>query len=118
MTVTVVEFEAERNTRTGERENKTPPATVSSLGLAVADLTDAQKRDLKIKNGVRVESVEGAAARAGIREADVLLSIENNEVTSAKQFEAVVAKLDKSKAVTALVRRGDTVNFVIIRPSR
>jgi len=119
LSVTVIEFEADRNTRTGERENKTPPAaTVSGLGLTVADLTDAQKRDLKIKNGVRVESVEGAAARAGIREADVLLSIENNEVTSAKQFEALVAKLDKSKAVTALVRRGDTVNFVIIRPVR
>ena len=119
LAVTVIEFEADRNTRTGERENKTPPAaTVSGLGLTVADLTDAQKRDLKIKNGVRVESVEGAAARAGIREADVLLSIENNEVTSAKQFETLVAKLDKSKAVTALVRRGDTVNFVIIRPVR
>jgi serine protease Do len=118
LTVAVVDLDAERSTRTGERENKTPPATVSGLGLTVADLTDAQKRDLKIKNGVRVESVEGAAARAGIREADVLLSIENNEVTGAKQFEAVVAKLDKSKAVTALVRRGDTVNFVIIRPSR
>ncbi len=118
LSVTVVEFEADRNTRSGERENKTPPATVSSLGLSVADLTDAQKRELKIKNGVRVESVEGAAARAGIREADVLLSLENNEVTSAKQFEALVAKLDKSKAVTALVRRGDAVNFVIIRPTR
>jgi len=118
LSVTVIEFEADRNTRTGERENKTPPATVSSLGLTVADLTDAQKRELKIKSGVRVESVEGAAARAGIREADVLLSLENNEVTGAKQFEALVAKLDKSKAVTALVRRGDTVNFVIIRPTR
>jgi len=118
LSVTVVEFEADRNTRTGERENKSPPATVSGLGLSVADLTDAQKRELKIKNGVRVESVEGAAARAGIREADVLLSIDNNEVTSAKQFEALVAKLDKSKPVTALVRRGDAVNFVIIRPGR
>ena len=118
LSVTVVEFEADRNTRSGERENKTPPATVSSLGLSVADLTDAQKRELKVKSGVRVESAEGAAARAGIREGDVLLSIENNEVTSAKQFETLVAKLDKSKAVTALVRRGDTVNFVIIRPGR
>jgi len=118
LSVTVIEFEADRNTRSGERENKTPPATVSSLGLTVADLTDAQKRELKLKNGVRVESAEGAASRAGIREADVLLSLENNEVTSAKQFEALVAKLDKSKPVTALVRRGDTVNFVIIRPTR
>jgi len=122
LTVSVVEFEADRNTRTGERDNsnpKTPPATtVSGLGLTVADLTDAQKRELKVKNGVRVESVEGAAARAGLREGDVLLSIENSEVTSAKQFEAMVGKLDKAKSATALVRRGDTVNFVIIRPAR
>jgi serine protease Do len=117
LTVTVIEFEADRNTRTGERE-KAPPATVSGLGLTVADLTEAQKRELKVKNGVRVDSVDGAAARAGIREGDVLLSIDNSEVTSAKQFEALIAKLDKNKTVTALVRRGDTVNFVIIRPVR
>ena len=46
---------------------------MSSIGLAVSDLTDAQKRELKIKNGVRVDSAEGAAARAGIRESDVVL---------------------------------------------
>jgi serine protease Do len=114
--VTVIEFEADRNVRTGEREQKPAPAA-TGLGLSVVDLTDAQKRELKVKNGVRVEAVDGAAARAGIREGDLLLSIENNEITSAKQFETVVSKLDKSKAVTALVRRGDTVNFIIIRPA-
>ena len=45
----------------------------SSLGLAVSDLTDAQKRDLKMKNGVRVESAEGVAARAGVQEGDVIV---------------------------------------------
>ncbi len=118
LSVTVVEFEADRNTaRSTEREPK-PQPSVGSLGLAVADLTDAQKRELKVKGGVRVESVEGAAARAGVREGDVLLSMDNTEVTGAKQFEALVAKLDKSKAVTVLVRRGDVVNFLIIRPSK
>jgi len=55
---------------------------------------------------VRVERVEGAAAKAGLREGDVLLTLDNTEVTSAKQFEALAGKLDKSRAVTALVRRG------------
>ena len=91
---------------------------VGSLGLAVAELTDAQKRELKIKGGVRVETVEGAAARAGVREGDVILSFDNTEITSAKQFESLVAKLDKTRAVTLLVRRGDTVNFLIIKPGR
>jgi serine protease Do len=118
LSVTVVEFEAERSARTNEREPAKPQPSVGSLGLALADLTDAQKRELKVKNGVRVESVEGAAARAGVREGDVVLSLDNTEITGAKQFEALVAKLDRSKAVTVLVRRGDVVNFLIIRPAK
>ena len=95
-----------------------PQASVGNLGLAVADLTDAQRRELKVKGGVRVETAEGAAARAGVHEGDVLLSLDNVEVASTKQFEVLVAKLDKTKPVTLLVRRGDTVNFLIIRPAR
>ena len=71
-----------------------------------------------MKNGVEVESVEGAAARAGVHENDVILSVDNVEVTSAKQFEAAVAKLDKAKPVTLLVRQGDAAHFLIIRPAR
>ena len=118
LSVTVVEFEAERSARGNEREPAKPQPSVGTLGLAVSDLTDAQKRDLKVKNGVRVESAEGAAARAGVREGDVVLSLDNSEVTGAKQFEALAAKIDKSKAVTVLVRRGDVVNFLIIRPGK
>ena len=115
--VTTVEFEpAERAASSTGRDTTKPPAVLGALGLGVVDMTDAQRRELKIKNGVRVESVDGAAAKAGVREGDVLLSLDNNEVTSAKQFEALVAKLDKSRAATVLVRRGDTVNFLIIRP--
>jgi serine protease Do len=118
LTVTVVEFEPERARRTAEREETKPAPAASAIGLVVAELTDAQKRELKVRGGVRVESVEGAAARAGIREGDVLLSIDNTEITGAKQFEALAAKLDRSKPTTVLVRRGDVVNFIVIRPGR
>jgi serine protease Do len=117
--VTVAELEVEQTRRPGERSDAKPPATaVGSLGLAVSDLTDAQRRELKVKGGVRVESADGAAARAGLREGDVILSLDNTEIGSAKQFEAVVSKLDKNKPVNVLVRRGDTVNYVVIRPAR
>ena len=108
-----------------EAERPLPLSSVSCLtsppgilGLSVADLTEAQRRELKVKGGVRVESVDGAAAKAGVREGDVLLSIDNTEVASVKQFDAALAKLDKSKTITLLVRRGDTVNFLIVRPVR
>jgi serine protease Do len=114
--VTVGEFEPERTQRASAREEPKPQAAVGSLGLTVVDLTEAQKRELKVKGGVRVEAAEGAAARAGIREGDVILSIENTELTGAKQFESVASKLDKSKPATMLVRRGDAVNFIIVKP--
>ena len=119
LSVVVAEFEPERVVarKTPERDTAKPP-TVSSIGVAVSDLTDAQKRELKVKNGVRVESADGAAARAGIRENDVILSVDNVEVTSAKQFETALAKLDKAKPVTILIRQGDVAKFVIVRPLR
>ncbi len=118
LSVMVAEFEPEKTARAAEREAAKPQAALGSFGLAVADLTDAQRKELKIKNGVRVEAVDGAAARAGMRDGDVLLSLDNAEVTSVKQFDAMVSKLDKSRPVTVLVRRADTVNFLIIRPTR
>jgi serine protease Do len=92
------------------------PAPVGSLGLAVSDLTDAQKRDSKTKNGVHVDTAEGAAARAGVRENDIVVTVDNVEITSAKQFDAVIAKLDKAKPVTLLVRTGEVARFLIVRP--
>ena len=119
VSVTVIEFEADKTASAAGRDATKPPAAAPSmLGLTVAELTEAQRRDLKVKGGVRVEAVEGAVARAGVREGDVLLSIDNTEVASVKQFDAALAKLDKSKTITLLVRRGDTVNFLIVRPVR
>jgi serine protease Do len=120
LAVVVAELEPDKTVarRAPDRDNAKPPAPVGTLGLAVSDLTDAQKRELKIKNGVRVETAEGVAARAGVREGDVIVTIDNVEVVSARQFDAAVGKLDKSKPVTLLVRRGDAANFLILRPAR
>jgi serine protease Do len=118
ISVTVVELEADRVATQSDRGGPKTPAAPGPLGLAVSDLSDAQKRELKVKAGVRVETAEGAAARAGIREGDVVLSLDNTEITGAKQFDSVVGKLDKDKQVTALIKRGDWVNYIVIRPQR
>ncbi len=118
LNVTVVELEADTKVAAVERGAAKPQATAGLLGLAVSDLSDSQKRELKVKSGVRVDTAEGAAAKAGIREGDVVLSIDNTEISGAKQFEGVLAKLDKAKSVTALVKRGDWVNYIVIRPAR
>ncbi|MEO5880943.1 MAG: Do family serine endopeptidase [Caldimonas sp.] len=118
--VVVAELEPEKVAarKPAEREGAKPAPQVGSLGLAVTDLTETQKRDLKVKNGVRVETAEGVAARAGVKEGDVIVTIENVEVTSVKQFDTTLAKLDKAKPVTLLVRQGEVAKFLILRPAR
>ena len=114
---------AELEPQTTRRANAAPEPKASSqaatiaLGLTVTDLSEAIKRELKVKGGVKVESAEGSAARAGLREGDVVLAVANTEITDTRQFESVVSKLDKTKPVTVLFRRADWSQYVVIRPS-
>jgi serine protease Do len=120
LTVVVAELEPDRPRRTAEapapRASQPAPVT-TALGLTVSDLTDAQRRELRVRNGVRIDSVDGAAARAGLREGDIVLSIDNTEISGARQFEATVSKLDRSKPIGVLARRGEWANYFIIRPT-
>jgi serine protease Do len=67
---------------------------------------------------VRVDAADGAAAKAGMREGDVILAIDNTEIADVKQFFAVAAKVEKARAVSVMVRRGEFVNYLVIRPGR
>ncbi|MDE2367996.1 MAG: DegQ family serine endoprotease [Burkholderiales bacterium] len=117
--VTVAELESDRPAHAPGGEPGTPaPAVKSVLGLTVSNLSDDAKKELRVRGGVRVDSVDGAAARAGLREGDVILSLDNQDIADAKQFAAVAGKAEKSKAVSVLVRRGDWTNYLVIRPSR
>jgi serine protease Do len=120
LAVTVAEIEPERTAqKTPEREQK-PKASAAgqALGLAVSELNDAQKKELKINGGVKVDSSTDAAARAGLREGDVIVAIANVEVDNVKEFETAIAKLDRSKPVNVLFRRGELAQYAVIRAAR
>lgn len=120
LAVTVAELQEERPQRRAQAPDSggSAAAAKTALGVAVVDLTDAQRRDLRIKGGVRVQSVEGAAARAGLREGDVILSLDNTEITDAKQFAQIAQRVEKARAVSVLVRREEWVQYLVIRPNR
>ena len=119
LSIVIAEMEPEKVAkRSTEPEEKPKTAnSVQGLGLVVADLTDAQKSELKIKGGVRVESLQEPALKAGLREGDVILALGNIEVAQAKDFVAAVAKMDKTKSVSVLFRRGDITRFALIKPN-
>lgn len=116
--ITLTEVEPEKNARkpaTGKGKGEAGPA--NALGLVVSDLTDAQKSELRVNGGVVVDSVDGPAARADLRPGDVISQVNNTDIRDAKQFNALVAKLDSKKAAALLVQRGGASQFVSIRPA-
>jgi serine protease Do len=118
VTADVIDFGPETPPALGSAEPDAAAGAKAMLGLKVTDLSDADRARLHLKGGVRVDSAEGPAARAGLQEGDIVLAIANIQVTSVKQFIAVVAKLDKTKSIAVLVRRGDSANYLVIRPSK
>ena len=118
--VVIAEIEAEKPARKASAPESKPPVAgpAQSLGLVVSELTDAQKKELKVKGGVKVDSAEGAASRAGLREGDVILAAANTEVITVKEFEAILAKSDKTKALNVLFRRGEWTQYALIKPVR
>lgn len=121
VSITVAEVEPDkptaRRSATPEEKPKGSPAA-QSIGLVVSELTEAQKREAKLKGGVRVDAVTDAAARAGIREGDIIVAIGNTEIGSVREFDAVVAKVDKNKPIPVLLRRGELATYLLIRPAR
>jgi len=115
LSVNIVELEAEQ-TVVAQPQKPKGPRTANALGLVVNDLTPPQLKELKIDGGVLVEVAEAASARAGLRSGDIVLRVNNTDVKDAKQFNELVAKLDAKKTTLLLVRRGDSSQFVTVKP--
>lgn len=120
LSVVIGELEADKPVAKAADKEVKPKASpaAQSIGLAVSDLPDARKKELKIKGGVKVDAATDGAARAGIREGDVIVAIGNTEIGSVKEFDAAVAKVDRSKPVPVLLRRGELATYLLIRPAR
>jgi serine protease Do len=80
------------------------------LGVAVRPLTPDEKRRAEVSSGLLVEQAGGSAARAGIRQGDIILSVNGLPIDSVDQLRAVIAKAGKKAAI--LVERGDSRVFV------
>jgi serine protease Do len=113
--VVVAEMQEDRSARQGRRGGKPPAANPGQYGLALSELTEAQRKELKVSGGVLVENVQGAAARAGIRRGDVILAVNNQDVKSVEQFNQMMGQFDKGRIVALLVRRGANSLYVPFR---
>ena len=71
LSVVVAEVEPDRSERRASapqrEERQRGSAAIQALGLSVSELSEGQRKEFKVKGGVRVESAQEAAARAGLR---------------------------------------------------
>jgi serine protease Do len=93
-------------------QQATAEGAPGALGMAVRPLSPAEKRGAQVEHGLIVEDVDGAAARAGIRPGDVVLSLNGRPVDSVEQIRSVLA--NKPKHVALLIQREDQQIFVPI----
>jgi serine protease Do len=85
------------------------------LGLLLRELNPEQRKQLGVPGGLLVEGVRDAAAQAGLRPGDVILAVNNIDVTTVAQFNQVLAQFPKGRNVALLVRRGNAMSYVPIR---
>lgn len=98
----------------GKLNFKKPAASQNNaLGANVRPLNDKEKK--RVSNGLFVESVYGAAAEAGMRRGDIIISAGGKRIRTEKDLNEVVSKAKGSLAV--LVDRNGSREFIPVKLS-
>lgn len=87
--------------------------TNDALGLSARALSAEEARQIGVRGGLFVESVNGVAAEAGIRHGDIILALNNQPVTNLADFRKILDRAGKQFAL--LVQRGESRIFLPIR---
>ncbi|MGE0813229.1 MAG: PDZ domain-containing protein [Vicinamibacterales bacterium] len=96
----------------GDRQVVSLDGRGSQLGVMVSDMDEAGAR------GVRVDDVpkDSAAAKAGVKEGDVVLEFDGEQVRSARQLSRLVQETPSGRAVKMTVQRGPARQTLEVTP--
>ena len=100
-----------RNNSNGGGEDS-EAATVNRIGLTVRPLTAAEKSQAKTKGSIVIVNTKGPAAEAGLRNGDIILSINRIKIDSVAQFETAVK--NAGREATLLVQRDEQQSIITI----
>ena len=116
VTIAKLPDENEISIASGDRRKGAVP---NLLNMTVKDLTEPQRKQLDIdKHGVLVQKVGiGPASRAGVRNGDVLLLLNNIKVLDVKHFQELVSKLPQDKSIPILIQRRGGPIFLALKLS-
>lgn len=89
------------------------------IGVQISEISQTKARELKLddRNGVLINGLSkgGAAEKAGIKEEDVIISVDGNVVHSPAQLQERIGRKRPGDSVKVeVVRKGDVKSFEII----
>ena len=111
------EDDAPKTDRRGSRGKDKEPDKANRLGLIVAPLSEADKKELKLKSGLKIEQNVGSSRN--LQEGDVILAVVNKgtitELATVDQFNQLLAKAEVGTTLTLQIRRGENTAFLSMR---
>ena len=115
--ISVAEIKAEKTA-----EAPAAPKAVETqkvvLGMTLVPVAADVQKKLRIKGGVQVTTVGAPASTAGIVEGDIILAVNDTDITSPDQFAKVIGGLDVSRPVGLMVRSGDQTRWVAVSTAK
>ncbi len=100
-------------------ENSTIPKRPdeNALNVIAKDITKEQRDKLELEdNGVLVESIgTGPAQKAGIREGDIILILNNIKIRDSSHFHELVKELPKGRSIPVLIQRRGGPVFLALK---
>lgn len=101
------------------RQPSVPQQSQETLGIEVQNLTKdiAQQFGYSLGEGVIVSRVVpgGAAAQVGIQPGDLILSVNQELVSTVNDFDKAMQRSMQNKKVLFLVRRGQISQFIVVK---
>ncbi|MCB1948613.1 MAG: DegQ family serine endoprotease [Burkholderiales bacterium] len=114
--LTVGEIPREESDQRNESKQSQKTDKSNRLGLVLNELTDQQKKQLEVENGLLVENIQpGIASQSGIRVGDVILGFNSKDVESVKQFNKLLDKVEEGRNIALLIKRGDLTTFITMK---
>jgi len=90
-----------------------------SLGFTVGPITPQVVDDLSLedKDGVVILEVEekSSAAWAGIKNNDIIISIDRKKVKNMADYKEIMRKLDSKKQILLVIKRDDVTAYKVVK---
>lgn len=106
---------ADKDGKPGKLATATAPEK-GMLGVAVATLDAAGLKENKLEYGVMIEDVlvDSPAEQAGLKQGDIIISVNNAPVRSAEELKSVVSSAPTDKPLAMLVMQAGKTRFIAV----